>query len=166
MVAGPRGRGAVPDPKLVGGMMAAGAADAVELARRRIGVDLDFTEGSVRRVERCLARFQETVGGSFLRRLLRRGPSPDQVLVLAKLFGGYLGEVFRQHHGGGWQVDPAPSEEVGRFQLRHESGMSFAPVSIVHQRLLKGGPSLWTSYSQLVGSVAQAEAATARFTPR
>lgn len=156
----------MPDQKILEGMMTAAAADAVEMARRRFGVELDFSEGSMRRVERCVARFGEVLGGGFLRRLLRRGPSPDQILVVAKLFGGYLGEVYRQHHGGTWQVNPAPTEEVARATLRHPSGASFAPIAIVHERLLKGGPSLWTSYSQLVGSVARAEAASARFAPR
>ena len=89
----------------VGDMMVAYSQDAVDYCRAKFAIDLDYSEGSVERVEDMLGRLHEHMPG-FLGRLFRRGPSAHDLDVLSKMMGGYIGEVMKRHWGdaGSWRA--------------------------------------------------------------
>lgn len=70
------------------------ALDAVDLASQNFGVKLDWSENSIQKVEQMLARLHVEMSNA--------RPTEDTIWSFAKLFGSYIGEVIRRHHGGEW----------------------------------------------------------------
>ena len=74
-------------------VMAAYAQDAVDHAKVSYGIDLDYTPDSVKQVEMVLGRLHDAMPRGFLARLFGRAPSESAVATMAKMYGGYIGEV-------------------------------------------------------------------------
>lgn len=130
-------------------MMVAYAEDAVDMARANFQVELDYSERSVQRVERCLAQLHSTIPKGFFGKMLGRGPSPEQIETVAKMFGAYVGEVFRRHYGGEWVVEPAPGAPGPVVTLVHPNGRFFPPAK-VHKRIANGDEdNVWHYYQVL-----------------
>jgi len=70
------------------------ALDAVDFARDNFGLRLDWSDGSVQHIETILTRFHNEIA--------RAKPSEDEILQFSKMFGSYVGEVFRRNHGARW----------------------------------------------------------------
>ena len=127
-------------------MMVAYAEDAINMARMNFGVTLDYSEASIETVEACLAKLYDTRSKSLLRKLFRRGPTADEIRA-AMMFGGYIGEVFRRHHGGAWLLAPAPGAAEPVVTLQSASGSQLWPTAKVYQRLLHGPEDdVWAYY--------------------
>jgi hypothetical protein len=123
-------------PPTVDDMMAAYALDAVDHARSRFGVELDFTPASIEHVEAILAKLHSSIPRGLFR-LVKRGPSEDTLDQLCKMYGGYVGEVFRSQRGGTWRYD----REVlpGHLVIALANGDSrIFPPSKVRKRLDNG----------------------------
>lgn len=89
--------------------MGAYAKDAVDVAKRNFQIDLDFSEESIQQIEAIASRqFAVIVEGD--------GPSDRNLETFCKIWGAYIGEVFRRHHGGEWVV---PQEGFVPGPLRH-----------------------------------------------
>ncbi len=117
--------------------MEAYAQDAVDHASSR-GVSLDFSPESVRAVEGILARmYGERPRGWLKTRVLKLGPSPEQVWTFAKMYGGYVGEVLRRKGGGEWQIAAQPSPFAGSIVLCKDD-VSLPPPAKVYKRLTDG----------------------------
>lgn len=128
-------------------MMAAYAEDAVNLARVNFGVTLDYSEASIETVEACLAKLYDTRPKGFFRKLFRRGPTADEIRTVAMMFGGYIGEVFRRHHGGAWLLGPAPGTAEPVVTLQSVSGSQLWPTAKVYKRLWHGpADDVWAYY--------------------
>ncbi|HEX6810646.1 MAG TPA: hypothetical protein VF384_03385 [Planctomycetota bacterium] len=127
----------------VADMMAAYAQDAVDHARASVGVTLDFSPGSIEHVERILAQLHSSLPKGFLGKLRRRGPTQQDILKMAKMYGGYIGEVVRRAGGGEWTFDTeiAPGE---RILCLSKEGQRVWPVAKVHKRITAGsGDDVW-----------------------
>ena len=82
----------MPDQALAD-QMAADAEDAVQLAESYFDESLDFSESSVSVIERMVDDVEYSMPG---------GRSPENIRILCRLWGAYIGEVFRRHLGGEW----------------------------------------------------------------
>jgi hypothetical protein len=67
------------------------AEDAVDIAARNFGICLDWSESSIRLVERMLEELHN--------QMPEAQPDEETILTFAKMFGSYIGEVLRRHHG-------------------------------------------------------------------
>ena len=122
----------------VGDMMSAYAEDAVDHARTSSDIVLDYTADSVERVERLLSEMYSAIPKGFVARAFRRGPSPEQIWTMCKVYGGYLGEVLRREKGGEWRLDKDIVPGVDTICLQHGENRIWPPAK-VHKRL-KNGP--------------------------
>jgi hypothetical protein len=90
---------------------------------------LDFSDGSVERVERILAAISTS----------RELPtmSETRVRVLATAYGAYVGEVIRRGRGGKWlQSDPKLGQNS--FPLELPDGSKFLPYFWCYRRIREG----------------------------
>lgn len=70
------------------------ALDAVDVVRLNFNIQLDFSEDSIKEVEKLLENLHKLYEKSKL--------SDDRVLDFAKQFSGYIGQVMIQNWGGEW----------------------------------------------------------------
>jgi len=128
-------------------MMSAYALDAVDMARARFGVELDFSEGSVQALEGILGNLHESVPTG-LRRAFRRGPTQEQLDQMAKIWGGYLGEVMRRRWGGEWATHTAL--QPGYILTLKLGDHEIYPPARVYKRMVNGREdNVWHYYQVL-----------------
>jgi len=143
------------DQQMVANMMEAYSHDAVDMAEANFGETLDFSEESIEIVERCLGHLHETIPRGFFGKLLGRGPSSEEIDTVARMFGGYIGEVYRKHHGGEWILDDSIPGATGPIVTLHQSnGGKFFPTMKVYKRLTAGPEdNVWAYYRVLTGEL-------------
>ncbi|MCA9428707.1 MAG: hypothetical protein KC994_26755 [Candidatus Omnitrophica bacterium] len=139
------------DEPIICEVMEAYSHDAVDLAQEYCGETLDFSEESIETVEWCLGRFHESIPKGFFGNLFRRGPSTEEIEIVARVFGGYIGEVYRKHHGGEWILDDSIPGATGPIVTLHQSnGGKFFPTMKVYKRLTAGPEdNVWAYYRVL-----------------
>lgn len=107
-------------------VMTAYAKDAVDAAEKR-GVELDYSEQSIGLVEQIAAHQHSEIGSA---------PSDKTIDTFAKIWGAYVGEVMRRHHGGTWSTpDSGPFQ--GQYVLTIGSAQT-SPVAKAYNRLTNG----------------------------
>jgi len=126
--------------------MANYAKAAVEYSRNTLNVDLDYSVGSVERVEQILSDiYRKFPKGRLTRRLLqifgRKG-----LQATCNMFGGYIGEVMRRQLGGTWTRDP----RVANTFCLCKNGNRIFPPSKVYKRLTDGENNNVWLYAQVV----------------
>ena len=107
-------------------VMTAYAKDAVDAAKRSFQEELDYSESSIRILEKIVGRqHDEYIQGN--------KPSDQQLDAFCKMWGAYLGEVMRRHHGGEWST---PSEGIfkGLYVLSVKESQT-SPPSKVYKRI-------------------------------
>ncbi len=89
----------------------------MEYAQRTFDISLDYSEGSVQQVETVLATLSETMPKGALGKLFTKGPSQREIEQMAKMFGGYVGEVIRPAWGVRWKLESAafPGQQVNHI---------------------------------------------------
>jgi hypothetical protein len=122
-------------------VMTAYAKDAVDAAKRNFKEDLDYSEESIRLLEKIVGRQNEEYV---------KGPKPSeqQLQTFSKMWGAYLGEVVRRHHGGEWTT---PSDGIfqGLYVLTVKETQT-SPPSKVYKRIVDGdGDNLYVYYQVL-----------------
>ena len=126
--------------------MEAYALDAVDLARERFQIELDFSEGSIEKVERILANYHNSLPKGVFGKLFGRGPSNDAIWQFAKIWGGYVGEVIRRRWGGEWALESAafPGQQMITLKVR---GQDIFPPSKAGKRMVNGPEDdIWLFY--------------------
>jgi hypothetical protein len=118
-------------------MMQAYAEDARDLAQQQFRVQLDYSEASLDHVEQILDRYHKSIPKGRLTKLLKRHPSPEELNRLAKMFGGYVGEVMRRQLGGYWTLDSGIYSEP-TITLVFPNDSKVFPASKVYKRLING----------------------------
>lgn len=115
------------------------ALDAVDFARN-FKLSLDWADTSVAKVESILDILH--------RERARARPSEEQVWGFAKMFGSYVGEVFRKNHGATWGMITINDESFPG--LKTSTTQLFWPWSRVHNRLSRGeSENVWHYYKVL-----------------
>jgi hypothetical protein len=129
-----------PDAK-VKAIAAAYALDAVDFAQQAMSVELDWTEPSIMSVETVLDRMHKSIP--------KDKPSRNDMEVVAKMFGSYLGEVFIRHHGGDWGMVTLDGETSPGIRAARNGSM-FWPWARAIKRLENGSEdNVWDYYQQL-----------------
>jgi hypothetical protein len=145
MIRGPEERVGTPT---VSDMMVAYAQDAVDHAKS-VGVSLDYSPDSIRQVEGVLEKLCAAIPRG-LSRLIRRRPSAEDMATMAKMYGGYIGEVVRRTAGGEWMLDTeiVPGHTV--ISLRKGEQRIFPPSKV--EKRLANGPedNVWFYYQVLM----------------
>lgn len=119
----------------VGLLMEAYSLDAIAHARTTAKIPLDYAFSSIERVERILGQLAKA-RASLLMRLLRRTPDTDTVNAMAKMYGGYVGEVMRRSWGGHWALgDAAPFDGAYVLVCPH---FTISPPARAYARLMGG----------------------------
>ncbi len=117
--------------------------DAVDFAREHFRVSLDWSDGSVERLEKILDTFHRQLGAA--------KPSDDQIMGFAKMFGSYVGEVFRRHHGATWGIVSMGDETYPGMHFEGPGG-EFWPWARVRNRIVNGAEdNVWHYFQTLVG---------------
>src|SRR5581483_12320230 len=91
---------------------------AVECARHDFKVELDWTDRSIEAVEDILESLHLSLAA-------KKSTSHD-VATYSKMFGSYVGEVFRRNHGATWGVVTLNGTSVPGLK-QHSTGDLFWP---------------------------------------
>jgi hypothetical protein len=127
-------------------MMGAFSLDAVNHAAT-IGVVLDYTEESVDDVEAILARLEQSRPKG-LARFFGKGPKESDLETMAKLYGGYIGEVMRFEWGGGDWIIPDEGPFKSSLVLKYDETL-MSPPAKVYKRLTDGAEDNVAYYYQV-----------------
>jgi hypothetical protein len=74
-----------------------------------------------------------------IRRLFKRRPSEETIAIIAKMFGGNIGEVFRRNHGGEWTIQMnVPGVAGPVIALKVREGDTWFPPGKAYERILNG----------------------------
>ncbi|NHZ34812.1 hypothetical protein [Massilia rubra] len=106
------------------------AAQAVATARDQFSIKLDGTDASMAQLDAVLARAHTAYTTKSPR------PSEEQVTAVARMYGSYLGEVYRLNHGGVWGMATLEGKTLPAMRTR--SGANFWPWTQASQRISKG----------------------------
>ncbi len=135
------------DKPTISDVMKAYSEDAVDMANKEFGETLDFSEDSLRAVERILDRVSSTIPRG-LGRLLKRKPSDEQIWEMSKIWGGYIGEVIRKRWGGEWTLETAA--HPGTVITLRVLDADIFPPGRAHKRLTNGSEdNIWDYYRVL-----------------
>jgi hypothetical protein len=107
--------------------MASAAADAVKLTDTYFCERLDYSEASVATIERLVDDIQYSMPG---------GATPANIDLLCRVWGAYVGEVFRRQVGGEW-IDW--EDQYGKAIAFQSGGVKVFPQDKVRKRIA-GGP--------------------------
>jgi len=129
-----------PDPELTE-IAKAYSLDALDIAARNFGVNLNWSESSIQQVENMLGRLHDEIA---------KAPPPDStVWTFAKSFGSYVGEVMLRHHGGEWGMVAIGEESFPGVQLPGEQ--LCWPWGRAYNRITNGAEdNIWDYYRVLV----------------
>jgi hypothetical protein len=108
-------------------VMASDAADAVELTRAYFVERLDYSEASVATIEQLVDDVHYS---------LPEGKTPENTDLMCRLWGAYIGEVFRRHVGGEWVHR---EDQYGKAVAFRSGGFTVFPHDKVRKRIA-GGP--------------------------
>ena len=114
-------------PSQLNDLMQQSARDAVATASEQANISLDYSEDSVRLVDKTIAE------------ILKKFPEESQedkaVFTICNIFGAYLGEVFKKHHGGQWQYHDEDVNAPSIYLNVDERSYAFA--GICYEKLVK-----------------------------
>jgi hypothetical protein len=121
------------------------AQDAKRLASEQ-GISLDDTEESLERVDLLLHK----IAGNTV--LTPRTPEEaSQLWALAKIYGGYVGEVVIRNMGGAWELQDNPDGSA-RVVL-HCEGVRMFPPDKVYKRLTEDQFSNVSGYCRALRAI-------------
>jgi hypothetical protein len=116
--------------------------DCIDFARKQFKLTLDWSDASVQHIETMLDQFHSEFDSA--------QPSEDQILQFAKLFGSYVGEVFRRNHGATWGIMTLDGNSFPGLKAARD-GAEFWPFGRVRNRLVNGPEdNVWHYYRVLV----------------
>ena len=117
------------------------ALDACDLLRNRFWMTLDWSDASIQQIESVMDRFHREAAGA--------KPAPEKVISFAKLFGSYIGEVYRKNHGATWGLVEMDGQSFPG--LKAHSGQIFWPWGRAQNRLVNGREdNVWHYYQMLI----------------
>lgn len=113
-------------------MMKAYSEDAVEIAGS-MGVQLDYSEESLKKVDEILEKYHQGIPKG-IKKLFIKGPTEEQITQMSKVWGGYVGEVFRRNLGGEWRMSKSFSNALSLSI----NSIELYPPSKVNKRIING----------------------------
>lgn len=141
--------------QVIGRKMEIMAKRAVDHALKTYKVQLDFSEASIQKVESILTDIESTFPKGLMGRLFKKGPSEQEIENLCNMYGGYIGEIFRQNCGGNWDTnsDFTPGQKIPCMNI----GVTIIfPPAKVFKRLSQGkGDDVWFYYQAMKAQLQQ-----------
>jgi hypothetical protein len=123
------------------------AETAVQAARERFQVELDYSPESVKTLDRLLERVAPAFRLHWLLKLTGSGIPAEQTWRMAHVWGAYLGVTMQRSLGGKWALENVAGQE-GVIALDLGAVKAF-PVDQVYLRLTKGRKhSLWSYFEE------------------
>ena len=118
-----------PDPNIQK-IAEAYAIDAVAYSNTQFGIQLDWSESSISEVEKALVLMHASY--------IETNPKPteEQVMTFAKMYGSYIGEVYRRNHGAEWGLVYIGGQRFPGLQTK--SGTNFWPWGRALNRVMQG----------------------------
>lgn len=133
-------------------MMAAYAADAVDYAAK-LKYHLDYSEKSIESIEAICDLLYKSIPRGFFQKLFKKAPPDATIQQMAKMLGGYVGEVMIRQYGGSWSVEDFMGETTLLLTIGE---MKTFPPSKVYKRLTNGpGDNLVYYYQVMVKELRQ-----------
>ena len=118
------------------------ALDACDFLRDHFRVTLDWSDKSIQQIESALDTFHGELQSA--------KPTPEKVMEFAKMFGSYVGEVFRKNHGATWGFVEADGRRSPGLKAQ-KADLTFWPWSRVRSRLVNGAENnVWHYYEELL----------------
>jgi hypothetical protein len=109
----------------------------IDYAKDTHGIKLDWTDNSIRVVER--------IAGAFHDEYKKNPPSSEEIAPFYKGIGSYIGEVFRRNHGADWGWVTLEGERFPGMQSK--PGSLFWPWGKALNRIVNGPEdNLWHYY--------------------
>jgi len=120
----------------------ADAEEAMKLTRKFFVIELNFSDDSIRQLEEQFDAIDYAISG---------GMSDENIQLLKRVWGSYLGETIRRQYGGQWNlISNDKGEEVPALTYQ---GKSLFPHQQVMRRLTEGDQhSIWEYYQNLCNS--------------
>jgi len=125
----------------IGQIAMACASEAVDFARDNFKLVLDWSDDSVAHVETMLGVFHD--------QLAEADPGEEKVFGIARLFGSYVGEVFRRNHGATWGIVELGGETFPGLRAASSSWL-FWPWARAQNRIRNGPEDNIQHYYQLL----------------
>jgi hypothetical protein len=128
-----------PDPKI---QQAAEAysRDLASFVRQQFGIALDWSDASIQKLESIATTFHDDYK--------MKRPPLKHVEPFYRMFGSYLGEVYRRNHGAEWGWAIMGDD---RFPGLRCPSTLFWPWARAHNRIVNGPEdNLWHYYQQLL----------------
>jgi hypothetical protein len=110
----------------------ADALEAQRFSRKHLVLELDFSEASIDELESNVDTVEYAIKG---------GKTEENLDMLARIWGAYVGEALRKACGGEWE------QEGGRIGLRSEKGIAH-PQEHVRRRMTESGQGLGDYFRQ------------------
>jgi hypothetical protein len=111
------------------------ALEAQRFSRKHLVLELDFSEASIQELESQCASIEYA---------LRGGKSPENVELLSRIWGAYIGESLRRATGAAW-VEEVEGESR-RIGLQGSGGQRVHPHEQVRKRLTDTAAQDLTAY--------------------
>lgn len=136
-------------------MMQSYAEQAVEAARE-MDVTLDYQETSLQRLEQILARLYRERPISHGQAAPGEAEAAQREMdAMARVWGGYFGEVIRRCWGGEWTLESYPGTAAAVVAL-DIAGAKIFPVMKIYRRLTEGEKdNLWSFYQMVREKIQQ-----------
>lgn len=124
------------------------ALDAVDFAQKNFQIDLDWSDESVERMEAILEVFHN--------QLDQAKPPEETIMQFAKMFGSYVGEVFRRNHGATWGLVNLDHDSFPGLQS-DRNALNFWPWGRARNRMVNGPEdNIWHYYQILLAKIIDA----------
>lgn len=117
------------------------ALNAVEIGRDSFMVLLDWSDASIAHVESMLDRLHNEI--------VQAQPSEETVMGFAKIFGSYVGEVFRRNHGATWGLVQLAGDMFPSLRASNSAEV-FWPWKRVRNRIAVGPQESVSTYYQVL----------------
>lgn len=119
--------------------------NCVDVVKEMFDIELDWSDSSIQIVEELLASLNRAVNSD-------NPPSPQRISDFGRIFGFYIGEVYRKNHGGviwGDVIDSSgKTYGLGRSDTKEAF---FWPVEKVYKRIDLGSEeNIWVYYNVLL----------------
>ena len=122
-------------------MAEAYSLDACDFVRDNFHTNLDWSDTSIQQVESVLETFRSQIASA--------KPTEEQITQFSKMFGSYIGEVYRKNHGAAWGMVNMNGESFPGLKADLD-GTLFWPWGRTRNRLVDGAENnVWHYYSQL-----------------
>ncbi len=104
------------------------ASEAIAFARKNFQLELDFSDASVGQIENIMENFDRNTAKGL--------PRAEVLAQFGKMFGSYIGEVYRKNHGGSWGLITKDGSSMPGVQ--GANGILFWPWARVETRMRQG----------------------------